>query len=124
MRTETLYDILMSCVQNERMNYQNAFKSAVLGMTVLTAYNNMTYYIDDVDFNASPRDTFSTRYGDVTFMDYYRDKYQLTIRNATQPLLAARFNERVRKTGQFENVFLVPELCRATGLGNMRSDYR
>ncbi|KAG4066173.1 hypothetical protein HA402_014473 [Bradysia odoriphaga] len=125
MRTETIYDILQNCVQNERTNYKDPFKNVVLGMTVLTAYNNKTYCIDDVDFDKSPNDTFSTRDGDVTFMQYYRDKYQLTIRDPGQPLLISKLKERDLRGGQTENILLIPELCRATGLtDNMRSDHR
>ncbi|XP_037033212.1 protein aubergine-like isoform X2 [Bradysia coprophila] len=125
MRTETLYDILQNCVQNERTNYKDPFKNVVLGMTVLTAYNNKTYCIDDVDFDKSPSDTFATREGDITFMQYYRDKYQLTIRDPGQPLLISKLKERDLRGGQTENILLIPELCRATGLtDNMRSDHR
>ncbi|XP_037037430.1 protein aubergine-like [Bradysia coprophila] len=125
MRTDTVHDILLNCVQNERMNYKSAFKMAVVGMTVLTVYNNRTYYIDDVDFNSWPTDTFPTQRGDVTFMEYYRNKYRLTIRNTRQPLLVAKLDERYRGSGRFENILLVPELCRVTGLtDDMRNDHR
>ncbi|XP_037029496.1 protein aubergine-like [Bradysia coprophila] len=126
MRTETLYDILQNCVQNERSNFQIAYETAVLGMTVLTAYNNKTYRIDGIDFKMSPKETFDTRDGGkISFVQYYKDKYHLSIRDANQPLLVSKSKERDRRGGEPELILLVPELCRATGLtDNMRGDHR
>ena len=35
-------------------------------------YNNKTYKIDDINWASTPKDTFSTRKGDVTFVEYYK----------------------------------------------------
>lgn len=125
MRTETIYDILQTCIQNERANYQTPFTNAVLGTTVLTAYNNKTYRIDDVDFALSPMSTFPTRDGDITYASYYKDKYNLTIRDPGQPLLISRASQRDIRAGQSETISLIPELCRATGMSDrMRNDFK
>jgi aubergine-like protein len=126
MRTETLYDILQNCVQNERANYQQSFENIVLGMTVLTAYNNKTYRVDGVQFNQSPSQTFPTRDGgSISFVQYYKDKYHLIIRDVNQPLLVSKPKERDRRGGNEDLILLVPELCRATGLtDSMRGDHR
>lgn len=125
MRTETVYDILQNCIQNERADYQTPFTNAVLGMTVLTGYNNKTYRIDDVEWNLSPSSTFPTRDGDVSFMDYYKNKYNLKIRDPNQPLLISRASARDIRAGQSETISLVPELCRATGMNDrMRNDFK
>lgn len=123
MRTETLYDILQRCVQNERGNYQNAFKTAVLGTTVLTGYNNKTYRIDDVDFDSSPKSTFDTRDGPKNYLDYYQARYQIKIRDPNQPLLISRAKARDIRGGQSDIISLIPELSRATGMtDNMIND--
>lgn len=54
MRTETIYDILSQCQREDAANFKENFIRKVLCMTVLTAYNNKTYRIDDVDFQKTP----------------------------------------------------------------------
>lgn len=72
MRTETLLDILRRCYTENRNNFQQAFIQQVLGMIVLTRYNNKTYRISDVLFDLSPSSTFDTRDGPVSYVDYYK----------------------------------------------------
>lgn len=72
MRTETVYEI-MKKVQSEERDYKTAIQQRLLGSTVLTAYNNKTYRIDDIDFEKSPASTFETKNGPVSFIDYYRN---------------------------------------------------
>lgn len=69
---DTAYDLLQEALKMNRSNYQNDFKQKALGTTVLTAYNNKTYRIDDVDFNISPMTTFDQRGQAVTLVDYYK----------------------------------------------------
>lgn len=124
MRTETIYDILENCLKNER-DYKRAFQEVVLGMTVLTAYNNKTYRIDDVDFDQSPKHTFSTNNGNISFVDYYKNKHNINIRDVNQPLLISKASARDIRAGLSETISLIPELCRATGLNDrMRSDFK
>lgn len=52
-------------------NFQKNLLSAVLGITVLTEYNNKTYRIDDVMFDKSPSCTFKKNDVEVSFMEYY-----------------------------------------------------
>lgn len=42
MRTDTVYDLLQETHRADPNNFQNSFKQKVLGMTVLTGYNNST----------------------------------------------------------------------------------
>lgn len=72
MRTETIHDIMVRISREDR-DFQGAFLQEVLGTTVLTDYNNKTYRIDDVDFSKKPSDTFDTKNGPVSFIDYYHD---------------------------------------------------
>jgi len=70
MRTETVWDILSRCSQNPA-RHQEECRINVLGLIVLTDYNNKTYRINDVDFAKSPLATFSCKGRDVTFVEYY-----------------------------------------------------
>ena len=144
MRNETLLSIFGECVKNFR-DSREAFAQAVVGTTVLTDYSNKTYRIDDIDWDRTPSSTFSTRNGDITFIDYYRQvskilnkkkfkiknffylfqKYNIDIRDQKQPLLVSRNTDRGRRGGQQDVIALIPELCRATGLtDDMRSNFR
>ncbi|XP_055839653.1 protein piwi [Episyrphus balteatus] len=124
MRTETVYDILMKCTQESR-DFQENFKKHVLGLTVLTDYNNKTYRINDIDFAANPKKTFKCKEKDMSFIDYYYQKYKIRIRDAKQPLLISKSKDRQIRGGNDEFVILIPELCRATGLTDtMRSNFQ
>lgn len=83
---------------------------------VLTDYNNHTYRIEDVDFETSPSSTFPMKDGHrISYQEYYRTKYKIEISSASQPMLVTRTKPRQRNAGQGDLVYLVPELCRATG---------
>ncbi|KAG8042448.1 hypothetical protein G9C98_005082 [Cotesia typhae] len=128
MRQETLLDILGRTHNNARGgDIQGACKAEVIGVTVLTAYNNNTYRIDDIDFSKNPTSTFRLKKNEtlITYMDYYYNQYGIRINNKTQPLLVARLPMRDRRAGKDELLYLIPELCKATGLTDeMRTNYK
>lgn len=72
MRMETLLDVLRRCYSQNRKNWQQDFVQQVLGMIVLTRYNNKTYRISDVVFDLTPLTTFQTRTGPISYIDYYQ----------------------------------------------------
>jgi len=48
-------------------SYRVAVQKSLIGVVALTRYNNKTYRIDDIDWNQSPKSTFSTyRDGEVS----------------------------------------------------------
>ena len=98
------------------LDFQAIFSSQVIGVIVLTGYNNNTYRIDDVDFQVSPRSTFRKKNGEeISYCDYYNTRYNIVISDMQQPLLVSRSKPRDRRAGQDEIVYLIPELCRSTG---------
>lgn len=124
MRMQTCYDILRDCQKHDR-NYKDSFKRAVLGVVVLTGYNNKTYTINDVTFDTTPESTFDTKAGKTSFVEYYKQKYNIRIRDPHQPMLLSRAKKRDLRAGGSELMALVPELCQMTGLTDqMRSDFR
>ncbi|XP_078036019.1 aubergine [Augochlora pura] len=117
MRQQTLLDILNEHFNQNNRDYKRFFQDQVTGLVVLTDYNNNTYRITDVDFDATPSSTFQLKNGErITYKDYYKKKYQITIRNSAQPMLVTKMKSKDRRAGQGELIYLVPELCRATGL--------
>ncbi|XP_076233645.1 aubergine isoform X2 [Calliopsis andreniformis] len=123
MRQQTLLDILNDCYNQNRHEYKQIYESQVIGLVVLTDYNNNTYRITDIDYETTPKSTFKLRNGEsISYKDYYFNKYQIRIRNDTQPMLVTRLKPKERRAGQAELVYLVPELCRATGLTDSMRD--
>lgn len=95
---------------------QDAFSQAVINTVVLTAYNNNTYTIDDVDFKTTPASQFTLKNNEkITYIQYYKKKYGRDITNPNQPMLVAKSKVRVRQGGPADLIYLVPELCNATG---------
>lgn len=71
MRTDTVYDLLQDVHRDNPESLIDVFTNKVLGITVLTKYNNHTYRIDDVDFKLSPRSTFKRGESEMTIKEYY-----------------------------------------------------
>ena len=84
----------------------------------MTAYNKRTYRIDDIDFEKNPKTKFNLRKEsrDVSYLDCYRSRYNVTIRSESQPMLISRPTRKDKNRGDDEPIFLVPELCGMTGL--------
>jgi aubergine-like protein len=125
MRNETVYEIARSLMNNHR-DWKDMLRKEIVGTTVLTDYTNKTYNIDDIDFDMTPRSTFKPTHGDETnFVNYYRSKYDIKIQDDRQMMLVSRARERDIKAGQPENIILIPELSRATGLtDSLRANFR
>ncbi|XP_046997505.1 piwi-like protein Siwi isoform X1 [Schistocerca americana] len=124
MRQDTVLHIYTEICDKER-DYQAAFKKAIVGVIVMTPYNNRTYRIDDVDFSKTPTHRFAKKTGEeITYKDYFKQKYDLTIRGDRQPLLVSRSKPRERRAGQADLIYLVPELCKMTGISDdMRANF-
>lgn len=124
MRADTVYESWARMKREER-DAQSQFVNAVVGQTVLTEYNNRTYRIDDIDFNKTPLSLFQTKDGPISFVEHYQKRYNINIRDVTQPLLVSRAKARDIRGGGAELILLIPELCRSTGLTEtMRNNFR
>lgn len=73
MRTDTVYDLLRSIRRNRPNDLLREFQGQIIGKTVLTAYNNRTYRIDDVDFERTPTSTFQNKDREITFAAYFAE---------------------------------------------------
>jgi len=122
LRRDTALDVLGSL--RSRGDIKNAAKAELEGKIVMTHYNNKTYCVDDIDFTKNPRSAFPLRKEnrEVSYIEYYKTRYNITIRNETQPLLVSRPTSK--KSLSDEPIYLIPELCGMTGLSeSMRSNY-
>lgn len=127
MRKETIMDITRRHMQSDANNWRESLKREVIGTTVLTDYTNKTYMIDDIDFSMTPRSTFQPAFKEepVTYMHYYETRYSLKIRDQDQFLLVSKATARDMRAGKTELIYLIPELCRATGMTDeMRNNFK
>ncbi|XP_071451849.1 piwi-like protein Siwi [Hetaerina americana] len=125
MRRDTVLDQLTEIYARNNTDYQRVFKLHILGTIVLTEYNNKTYRVDDVDFNTTPLSTFSMKDNrSISYIEYYRQRYDITIKHIKQPMLLTMPKQRDQRRGIKQPIYLVPELCRMTGLNeNMRKNF-
>lgn len=128
LRQDTVWDFLDDLYRSRRGNFHENATKTLIGEIVLTRYNNKTYRIDDINWEANPSQTFKTRDGsDITFADYYKKHYDIKIEDKEQPMLVSRPSKReIRARGGDESpILLVPELCTRTGLSEeARADFR
>lgn len=132
LHKNTIHD-LMNKIWNEcrtEEQFKEKVTSEIVGRIVMTQYNNKTYKIDDIDWDSNPESSFGTRRGDVTFLQYYQQQYELNIQDRKQPLLlslpSGKDKRRAEQAGQVAKpALLVPELCIITGVDEkMRTDFR
>ena len=119
LRTDTVHDQIGVIASKNRDNYRAAVAKELLGKIVMTRYNNETYKIDDIAWNENPKSVFKGRDGDITYVDYYQNKYDRAIRDLGQPLIVSLPTLRDKRACAPSEAFpkmLIPELCFMTGL--------
>ncbi|KAL4436259.1 hypothetical protein ABPG74_015850 [Tetrahymena malaccensis] len=94
---------------------------SIAGQSVITKYNNYrAYIIDRVDFSKNPSSTFlyNKTNQQISYAQYYLQRYGVKISNMQQPLLLHKRKYREANTNieKYEEIFLIPELCTITGL--------
>ncbi|XP_014479566.1 PREDICTED: protein aubergine-like isoform X2 [Dinoponera quadriceps] len=127
MRQQSLLDILMDCYSRNRQDFKNEFSKDVIGIIALTAYNNNTYRIDDIDWEINPLSKFtSQKTGEsISYQEYYWQRYRIKLNDMTQPMLVTKSKPKDRRADKGENIYLVPELCHATGFtDSMKENFR
>lgn len=148
MRDQTVRDVLQHEFQRDRTGYKENAQRVLLGQVVLTAYNNKTYRISDIDFDQSPLSTFDQKGTAVSFVQYYKQvgvqnialmnlyhdffiyfipfqRWSIEIRDQQQPLLVIKAKAKDQRGGQSDTSLLVPELCYTTGITDReKSDFK
>ncbi|XP_033924233.1 piwi-like protein 1 isoform X2 [Melopsittacus undulatus] len=125
LRSETVLDFMYSLYyQVEEQRFKDTCAKELIGLIVLTRYNNRTYRVDDIDWDASPQCTFRKSDGsEISFIDYYKRQYNQEITDLNQPVLISQCRRKGGNT-MLGPVVLIPELCLLTGLTEkMRNDF-
>lgn len=118
LRTETVYDLFRNARGAGDMT------NAVVGSIIITDYNNTTYRVDRVETSMNPMSTFQKKGEAISYMDYYKTRYNISIRDPKQPLLVSKAKAAQVRGGSPEEFFLIPELCRLTGITDqMRNNF-
>ena len=127
LRTQTAYDLIKDIIAQKLPDMQAAVTKALLGAVILTRYNNKCYRVDDIDWSMTPSSKFTDHTGqEKSFMDYYKNQYNITIKDPKQPMLISRAKKKTHEEADVAKLIaLVPELCNMTGLTDqMKADFR
>ncbi|KAM6331386.1 piwi-like protein 2 [Alca torda] len=127
IRSDSVLNFMHAIYKQSHSSFQDECTKQLVGNVVITRYNNRTYRVDDIDWNKTPRDSFTLVSGEeITFVDYYSKTYGITIRELDQPLLIHRPREKQTPEGKrrLDMVLLVPELTFMTGIPDTKKDSR
>jgi len=117
LRTDTVMDQMMQCMKGQ--GGRQMAQKLLLGAIVMTKYNNKTYRIDDILWDKTASDTFPKRDGtQISYVQYYKERYGLTIRDPKQPLIVSMPKKSDMRRGFEGPVHLIPELSFMTGLSD------
>lgn len=119
LRETTMHEFIENLMQRFQGN-QERVKEEIIGMTVMTKYNNAMYRVDDIDFQLNPQCTFKFRETEeMSYAEYYEKKYNRKLGHPNQPLLI----HKRKKDGNI--IHLMPELCVLTGQSDeMRQNFQ
>ncbi|XP_074419907.1 piwi-like protein 2 isoform X1 [Larus michahellis] len=127
IRSDSVLNFMHTIYKQSLSSFQDECTKQLVGNVVITRYNNRTYRVDDIDWNKTPRDSFTLLSGEeITFVEYYSKAYGITIRELDQPLLIHRPREKQTPEGKrrLDMVLLVPELTFMTGIPDTKKDSR
>uniref|UniRef100_A0A8C6WCL3 Piwi-like RNA-mediated gene silencing 4 n=1 Tax=Nannospalax galili TaxID=1026970 RepID=A0A8C6WCL3_NANGA len=118
LRNETVLEFMTDlCVRTDTSCFPQTCETQLVGLIVLTRYNNKTYRIDDIDWSVKPTHTFQKRDGsEITYTDYYKQQYDITLSDLNQPVLVSLLKRKRNASMEPQAVHLIPELCFLTGL--------
>ncbi|XP_007936292.1 piwi-like protein 4 [Orycteropus afer afer] len=118
LRNETVLELMTGLYHRTGMSsFTQACEKELLGLIVLTRYNNKTYRIDDIDWSVRPTHTFQKRDGtEITYVDYYKQQYDITLSDLKQPVLVSLLKSKRNDNTETRIAHLIPELCFLTGL--------
>ncbi|XP_053697192.1 protein argonaute-3 [Sabethes cyaneus] len=123
----TVLDHIKILARSNPQDYKNLSTKSLLGAVILTRYNNKTYRIDDILFDQNPMMTFQASGKEISYIQYYKQQYNIDITDMKQPLLIHRRERRVAGQDKMQEMMmcLIPEICYLTGLTDeMRSDFK
>nr|BAG69146.1 Piwi [Botryllus primigenus] len=128
MRKDTVLDVINwiygQCERKRSLaSFRDECKKFLIGQIVLTRYNNNTYRVDDIEWDINASMKFQKGDEQISYVDYYKNQYNITVSEKNQPMLLSRPKKREARR-QIEAIHLIPELCTVTGLTDeLRSDF-
>lgn len=114
VNNRSVYDIIRELSSSGK--FKQEFMRQIGGQIISLTYSSKQHRIDDVDYTKSPLSTFETKNGSKSYVDYYKEKYDIQIRDTRQPLLVTKSKAKDIRAGQSEYIYLIPELCQLCGL--------
>ncbi|KAI4537847.1 hypothetical protein MG293_012710 [Ovis ammon polii] len=127
LRNETVLEFMTDlCRKSSVSCFTQTCEKQLIGLIVLTRYNNKTYRIDDIDWSVKPTHTFRKRDGaEITYVDYYKQQYDITLSDLNQPVLVSLLKNKKNDNSEAQMAHLIPELCFLTGMpGQATSDFQ
>ncbi|KAK7796092.1 hypothetical protein U0070_026136 [Myodes glareolus] len=120
LRNETVLEFMTDlCLRAGTSHFTEMCQKQLVGLTVLTRYNNKTYRIDDIDWSVKPTQAFQKRDGsEITYVDYYKQQYNITLSDLNQPVLVSLLKRKRNDNTEPRMVHLIPELCFLTGMSS------
>ena len=113
LSTETILKFLENNEYKKKQNQDN-IRDLLIGRSSKVSYAKKNYVIDDILFDRNPqKQDFTYENKTTTIEEYYNKKYQIKIKNPSQPLLVVK---RKDAEGEDINLYFVPELCYLAGL--------
>ena len=113
LSTETVLQFLDSYKYKSKENQEN-IRDLLIGRSFKVTYAKKNYIIDDILFDRNPqKQDFTYENQTITLQEYYNKKYQIKLKNPSQPLLVVK---RKDTEGEDINLYFVPELCHLAGL--------
>merc|ERR1719348_863584 len=117
LRLDTVLDLLRDLSRRDSQNFRRNAEKALLGVIVMTKYNNRTYKIDDINWDLNPRSEFPYKDSSISYAEYYAKRYDKSIQDMKQPLMTCLPSKKEMRAGQGPTI-LIPELCNMTGLSD------
>ncbi|CAF4506390.1 unnamed protein product [Rotaria socialis] len=99
-------------------DYRESARKELINKLVLTRYDNRTQRIDNIDFQLTPATLIINDEAKTTLIDYYLNRFDITIKDPDQPLLVYCPRRPGENTTNTEVNYLVPEFCYLTGLAD------
>uniref|UniRef100_A0A665WN07 Piwi-like RNA-mediated gene silencing 1 n=1 Tax=Echeneis naucrates TaxID=173247 RepID=A0A665WN07_ECHNA len=126
LRSETVLDFMANLRQQWGPHrFPEICTKELVGLIVLTKYNNKTYRIDGIAWDHTPNNTFKRGDTDISYKNYYKTQYGLDITDGNQVLLISQVKRGPLGAPLPSPAMLIPELCYLTGLTEkMRSDFQ
>ena len=109
VQTDSILDFLEEREYSNKKN-QSDIKDELIDRFFKVCYGGeRRYKIDDIIFDRTPK-TQTTNYNgkSVKLTEYYKKKYNQTIKDEKQPLILVR---NKTNNGEYQNNYFVPELC-------------